>query len=127
MKYPLVKQNGFKNCGPCSLASIVQYYKGYISVDALEDMMHTTKNGTSAYNLIEAARKIGFESYGMKVDKLDDIKLTVIAHDTISNIYNHFVVIYKVDDIVLIGDPASKVKYMSKAEFMNIFNNIIIT
>ena len=128
MKYPLVKQNGIKDCGPCSLASIIIYYKGYLSVDALEEMMQTTRNGTTAYNLIEAARKIGFESYGMRLDSLDNIELPAIAHVTISGVYNHFIVIYKVlDDKILIGDPASKVKYISKDEFMGIWNNVIIT
>ena len=70
MKYPLFKQNGFKDCGPCSLASVISYYGGYMSVDSLEGMMNTTKDGTTAYNLVETARKVGFESYGLKVDKI---------------------------------------------------------
>ena len=126
MKYPLFKQNGFKDCGPCSLASVISYYGGYMSVDSLEGMMNTTKNGTTAYNLVQTARKIGFESYGLKVDNLDDLKLPLIAHVTINKTYDHFVVVYKVDDKVLIGDPASKVKYMTKDEFNAIWNNIVI-
>ena len=127
MKYPLVKQDGLKDCGPCSLAMVIQYYGGYVGISYLEDLMHTTKNGTSAYNLTLAARHIGFESYGIKVDNFDNLEYPCIAHVTISNTYDHFVVIYKVDDKVLIGDPASKVKYMTKAEFNNIWNNIIVT
>ncbi len=126
MKYPLFKQNGFKDCGPCSLASVISYYGGYMSVDSLEGMMNTTKDGTTAYNLIDAARKIGFESYGLKVDNLDNLELPLIAHVTINKAYNHFVVIYKVDDKVLIGDPASKVRYMTKDEFDKIWNNVVI-
>ena len=126
MRYPLVKQNGLKDCGPCSLASIIKYYGGYVSITSLEDLMHTTKFGTTAYDLIEAARKIGFESYGIKVDNLDNLECPCIAHVTISNTYNHFIVIYKVDDKVLIGDPASKIKYMEKSEFESIWNHVII-
>ena len=127
MKYPLVRQDGLKNCGPCSLASIIMYYGGYVSVDALEDMMSTTKNGTTAYNLVQAARKIGFESSGIKIENIDDINYPCIAHVTLSNVYNHFVVIYKVDDKVLVGDPASKLKYMTKDDFNKIWNRVIIT
>lgn len=126
MRYPVVKQNGLKNCGPCSLASIIRYYNGYISVDALEDMMNTTKNGTNAYDLVETARKLGFESYGMKVESLDQLKLPLIAHVTIADTYNHFVVVYKVDNNILIGDPISGLKYMTKEEFYNIWNHIVI-
>ena len=127
MRYPLVKQEGLKDCGPCSLASVIKYYGGYVPIQTLEDMMFTTKSGTTAYNLIAAARKIGFESNGIKVDKLDNLEYPCIAHVTIKDAYDHFVVIYKVDDKVLIGDPASKVKYMTKEEFERIWNHIIIT
>ena len=127
MKYPLVKQNGLKNCGPACLASVISYYGGYVSIDSLETLMHTTKDGTSAYNFIEAARKIGFESYGYKVDKLDELKCPFIAHVVISNSYNHFVIVYKIDDKVLIGDPAFKVRYITKDEFEKIFSHVVIT
>ena len=127
MKYPLFKQNGLKDCGPCSLASVISYYGGYMSVDSLEGMMNTTKNGTTAYNLVETARKIGFESYGLKVNNLDNLEFPLIAHVTINKTYDHFVVVYKVDDKVLIGDPASKVKYMTKDEFNEIWNHVVIT
>ena len=126
MKYPLVKQNGLKNCGPACLASLIKYYGGYVSVDSLEILMHTTKNGTTAYNFIEAARKIGFTSYGLKLDNIDKITYPLVAHVTISKSYDHFVIIYKVDDKVLIGDPSSKVKYITKEEFYSIWNNVVI-
>lgn len=126
MKYPLVKQGGYKNCGPCSLASIIRYYKGYVSVDTLEDMMHQTLNGVSAYNIVETAKKIGFESYGMKCDSIENIHLPAIAYVTIAGGLNHFIVVYKVSNKVLIADPASKLKYISKEEFYKIWNNIVI-
>lgn len=125
MKYPLVKQSGLKDCGPCVLASLIIYYNGYLSVDALEDMMHTTYLGTTAYDLIEAARKIGFEGYGIKTDKLE-FDVPVIVHTTNNN-YNHYMLLYKVvDDKVLIGDPSTKVKYMKIDDFKKIWTNIVI-
>lgn len=131
MRYPLVKQTGLKDCGPCSLASIIIYYKGYLSVDTLSEMMHTTKNGTTAYDLIETAKKIGFKSEGKKItfNDLNKINLPCIVHVTLSNTYNHFMIIYKIDyqnKRLLIGDPSDKVKYMSFNEFNQIWNNIVI-
>lgn len=132
MRYPLVKQRGLKDCGPCSLASIIIYYKGYVSVDSLEQSMNTTIAGTTAYDLISTARRIGFDSNGQRMNmcELEKTKLPVIAHVTIDGTYNHFIVIYKIDKrrkILLIGDPASKVKYMNYDEFNKIWNNIIVT
>lgn len=132
MRYPLVKQRGLKDCGPCSLASIIIYYKGYVSVDSLEQSMNTTIAGTTAYDLISTARRIGFDSNGQRMNmcELEKNKLPVIAHVTIDGTYNHFIVIYKIDKrrkILLIGDPASKVKYMNYDEFNKMWNNIIVT
>ena len=132
MRYPLVKQRGLKDCGPCSLASIIIYYKGYVSVDSLEQSMNTTIAGTTAYDLISTARRIGFDSNGQRMNmcELEKTKLPVIAHVTVDSTYNHFIVIYKIDKrrkTLLIGDPASKVKYMNYDEFNKIWNNIIIT
>lgn len=127
MRYPLVKQNGYRSCGPCSLASIIRYYKGYLSVDYLEEAMKTDRMGTSAYNLIMASKKIGFDAYGMKVDNLNNLKPPLIAHVTMNGIYDHFVVIYKVlDNKILVADPAAKLKYMATNEFLSIWNNMVI-
>ena len=127
MRYPLVKQNGYRSCGPCSLASIIRYYKGYLSVDYLEEAMKTDRTGTSAYNLIMASKKIGFDAYGMKVDNLNNLKFPLIAHVTMNGIYDHFVVIYKVlDNKILVADPAAKLKYMTTNEFLSIWNNMVI-
>lgn len=125
MRYPNIRQDGFKNCGPCVLASIIEYYGGYVSVDSLEDMMHTSFDGTSAYDIVMTARKLGFDAYGMKVDNLNDIDLPIIAHVTISS-YNHYIVIYKKGKKILIGDPATKLRYISYDEFYKIWNNFII-
>ena len=131
MRYPLVKQTGLKECGPCSLASIIIYYHGYVSVEALSNMMNTTKNGTTAYDLIETAMKIGFNASGKKItfEELNSIHLPLIAHVTINNAYNHFIVLYKIDyknKKVIVGDPALKVKSLTYDDFNAIWNNIII-
>lgn len=128
-KFPFVKQQDLKDCGVASLSMIIQFYKGYIPLEKLRDLTHTTKNGTTAYNIVETAKKIGFESYGIKVDNLDNIKLPCIAHVTINNSFNHYVVIYEIDyekKQLLIADPASRIKKISFNEFNKIFNNIIL-
>ena len=39
VRYPLVKQEGLKDCGPCSLAMIIKYYGGNVSTYYLEDLI----------------------------------------------------------------------------------------
>ena len=56
----VVLQDGIKDCGVCCLLSIMRYYGGDISKELLREMTNTNKFGVSAFNLIEAAKKYGF-------------------------------------------------------------------
>ena len=131
LKKNFTKQEGFKDCGPACLQMIIKHYKGYVDIDTLKEMCNTTIKGTDAYHLIEASRKCGFEASGIRcnIEDIKNIILPCIAHVTINNSYNHFVVIDKIDyknKKILIKDPASKIKYYTFLEFEKIFNQIII-
>lgn len=124
-----IKQDGFKNCGMTCLLMIIQYYGGYIPKTILEEKTKTTRSGTNAYNLIEAAKELGFEAYGMnyKLDMKTPF-LPAIFHVVIDN-YNHFVVIYEINKekkYLIVADPASKIKKMSFDEFNKIFTGKIL-
>lgn len=132
-KYPFVKQTGIKDCGVACLQMIIKYYQGYVSTRQLQDMTKTTKKGTTAYHLIEAAKQIGFEAKGVKAN-LSDINnenmiLPCIANVTIDNIYNHYIVIYAIDykrEKLIIADPALKIKTISFEAFTKIWNNVFL-
>ena len=72
-KYQCVKQDDLKDCGVCSLLSIIRYYGGDISREYLRELTYTTKNGTNAYFLMKAANEVGFSSKTVKgeITKLD--------------------------------------------------------
>ncbi len=132
-KYPFIKQKGLKDCGVASLMMIIKYYKGKISFEELRDLTKTNKNGTTAYHVIEAANKLGFDAKGIKC-KLEDLNkenivLPAIAHVIIDKTYNHFVVIYKINfkkKTLLIADPNNKLKTIKFEEFEKIWQNILI-
>ena len=65
-KRNLIKQVGYKDCGPACLLMIIKHYKGNISLEKLKEMCKTNKNGTTAYDLIEASRECGFTAHGIK-------------------------------------------------------------
>ena len=132
-KYPFVKQEGIKDCGAASLQMIIKYYQGYISLEELRNITKTTKEGTSAYNLVCAANKIGFDTKGVKCEfddiKNDNIILPCIANIKIDNSYLHFIVIYEINfknKYLIIGDPADKLKRVSFDYFRLVFNKILI-
>jgi ATP-binding cassette subfamily B protein len=115
-------QDGIKDCGICSLLSIIRYYGGDVSKEYLREITNTTKDGVSLYNLIEGAKKIGFDAIGVK-GKLENIEvnnLPCIAHFIVSNSYKHFVVIYKINKEkkqVTLMDPAKGKKIISFSEY----------
>lgn len=133
-KYPFVRQEGIKDCGVASLLMIIKYYKGDYPIEELREMTFTDKNGVSAYNLIEAAKTIGFEAKGYKV-KLEEIEeskiiLPCIAYTLINNSYRHYMVIYEINfkrRELVIADPASKIKKISFDEFKEIYEEVIIS
>ena len=78
----VVLQDGIKDCGVCCLLSIIKHYGGNVSKEYLRDLTNTTKNGVTAYNIIETAKKLGFDSYALcgDLEEIDANNLPVIAH-----------------------------------------------
>lgn len=113
MTNKFVVLNEDKNdCAAACLSSIIKYYNGYLDMETIKEIIHTGKNGTNAYDLINGSKEIGFNAYGKKV-LLNEIinykiKFPVIAHVKKANLY-HFVVIYEIDtkrNKLLIMDPS---------------------
>ena len=127
-KYNVVMQDGIKDCGVASLLMIIRHYNGDAPKEYLRDLTGTTKEGVNALSLIEAGRKIGFETRGVHGDVINIEKrfLPCIAHVVIDNKYKHFVVIYEVNkknNYVLIADPGKGLVKMSIESFKNISTN----
>ena len=117
----VVLQDGIKDCGICCLLSIIRFFGGDVSKEYLRKITNTNKDGVSAYNLIEAAKEIGFDSYGAEGDlnKIDHNNLPCIAHVHVNKNYQHFVVLYKIEkNKVSIMDPAKGKRIISKSEFL---------
>ena len=124
----IVLQDGIKDCGICCLLSIIRYYGGEVSKEYLREITYTTKDGVSLYNLLDASKKMGFESIGLSgnIDDIEIEKLPCIAHFIINKSYKHFVVIYKIDKIkkkVTLMDPAKGKKIISFSEFKLLSSN----
>ena len=99
MKYPFEKQKDLKDCGVSCLLMLTRYYGGGVSKEYLREITNTNKSGVTAFNLIEGAKKIGFDAYGVRgnIKELDNKNLPCIAHIIFKKSYQHFIVIYKVD------------------------------
>ncbi len=127
-KYPVVIQDGLKDCGVCSLLMIMKKYGGGASKEYLRELTKTTKDGVNAYSLIDAAKKLNFSASGVtgSVEQLNNDLLPCIAHVIIDKKYKHFIVIYKINKnkkTLLIADPAKGLKTITFKEFNQITTN----
>ena len=133
-KIVVVRQEEIKDCGAASLLSIIKYYGGNISLQKLREMTKTTKNGSTAFHLIECAKQLGFSSKGIECSSINDLKSKIdtpfIAHLIINKSYKHYVVVYNLDfkkNIITIMDPNIGIKKLSFDEFEKSWSKIIIT
>lgn len=123
-------QSDFKDCGACTLHSIIKYYNGFIPLNKIKEDTYTTKDGTSMYHLKEALISYNFFCKGLKIklSELKSINLPCIANVVIDSKYSHFIVIYKMlKDKLLIMDPAFGIKKITLEEFNNIFTGYLLT
>lgn len=118
----VVYQDGIKDCGICCLLSIIRFYGGEVSKEYLRELTNTTKEGVTLYNLIEAAKKIGFDAEGVtgKIENITVNNLPCIAHINVNKSLKHFVVIYKINEKkneIVIMDPAKGKRTLPISEF----------
>jgi len=121
-----VRQNGFKDCGPSCLLSIMKYYGCEASHEEVTYLLKTDLDGTNAYNIINGARLFGFDGYGshVSVDEIINKKIAfpIICHVLKNNCY-HFIVVYNIKNNKLtIMDPSlTNFKKISREEFEKIY------
>ena len=63
-----VPQIDMRDCGVAALASVAKYYGSDYSLAHLRELAKTNKEGTTALGLVEAAKKIGFETRAIKAE-----------------------------------------------------------
>ena len=130
MKKYIVKQNGYKDCGPSCLLSIMKYYGVEASHEEVTMNLKTTREGTNAFNIINGSRLYGFDGYAShySYDDIIDSKVTfpIICHCKKDN-YLHFIVVYKVNrNSLIIMDPSSNITKIIKEKFKEMYLNTSI-
>lgn len=129
-KYPFIKQRSLSDCGVACLLMILNYHHGNIDYEYIRDLTNTDTKGTTAYHLIEGAKKLGFKAYGIKceLDNINQMILPAIAHLKLETGY-HYVVIYKInkkDETIIVADPVDKIKKYSFLDFSDLWTGVMI-
>ena len=126
MRY--IRQDGIRDCGVCCLYNIIRFYNGNIDIEKLRTLTKTNENGTSIFNIVETANKLGFKSkaYKCEINDLASQVLPIIAYIKL-NSYYHFVIIDDIDvDKITIFDPIRGKLIYSFESFNKEWQKIII-
>ena len=67
-KYPYISQVDQRDCGVAALAMILKHYGSSYSLAYLRELAQTSREGTSALGLVEAAKQLGLETQAIRAD-----------------------------------------------------------
>ncbi|MEJ2879803.1 peptidase domain-containing ABC transporter [Pedobacter sp. GR22-6] len=114
--FPHYTQIDHMDCGATCLRMIIKYYGRLVSIHKIRKLCQTTKSGVNLLGISEAAEKIGFRTYGVRLtlEILNTIELPCILHWK----QNHFVVLYKISKgRYYVSDPSSGLVSYKLEEF----------
>lgn len=104
------------DCGATCLRMVFKYYGQLVSIHRIRKLCQTTNSGVNLLGISEAAEKLGFRTYGVRLslEQLREAELPCILHWN----QNHFVVLYKIKKgKYYISDPASGLMTYTEKEF----------
>ncbi|WP_176084494.1 NHLP family bacteriocin export ABC transporter peptidase/permease/ATPase subunit [Martelella sp. HB161492] len=123
---PTILQMEAVECGAACLAMVLAYHGRWVALEQLRMECGVSRNGSNAWDLIEAARRFGCEARGFKVglEKLRELTLPAIIFWR----FNHFIVLEKVDRKgAVINDPAQGRRRIGWDEMDRDFTGVAVT
>jgi len=83
-RYYCVKQHDITDCAAVALATICLQYGKEVSIAKIREIAGTDRFGTTAYGVVKAAEKLGFEAKAVRTETkeaiFEKIPLPCIAH-----------------------------------------------
>lgn len=124
-KVPTVVQMEMVECGAASLCSILAYYDKYVPLEELRVECGVSRDGVSAFGIIQAAQMHGLlaEAHQVDLEDLYELPLPLIAYWN----FEHFVVIEGFSrEAVYIMDPSVGRTTITYEDLNAAFTGIVI-
>lgn len=123
--YPWVQQENQMDCGAACLTMISKFYENEIPIQHWRNVIHVNREGTSLFDIAKGAELHGFSTHGLYVENLDELESSMLP--VIAVRQYHFVVIYEINEKeIIIGDPGSGIRKLTREEFYKGFENAIL-
>ncbi len=129
IKTPTLLQMESTECGAASLGIILEYHKVFVPLQKLRTICGISRDGSSASNIIKAARKFKLKHKAVNTD-IDKLNKDVVFPAILFWNFNHFLVLEGYDEeksIFYVNDPASGRRKVGYKEFDQSFTGIAIS
>ena len=126
LRTPLFPQLETSECGAACLGIVLAHYGRWEPIEKLRDACGVSRDGTSAADIVRAARKFDLEVSGWRkqVNQLHDIALPAILFWE----FNHFLVLEGIDKgRYHLNDPANGRRTVSEETFDRSFTGVVLT
>lgn len=112
-------------CGAAALAMVLAYHGRWVPLEILRVMCGVSRDGSKAINIVKAARSLGLQAKGIRLDPVDFKALSLPAILFVD--MNHFVVLEGTEPgWAYLNDPANGRRKVSAEDFDGMFSGIAL-